>query len=247
MSNDNECWTVSIFSASLSASNMNIRIRPWGEGSGSLDLLGRNCALLTSIFQCNLISPWLPIAVVEDPCNPTRDFPPCDCWWSCFIRARLNFLFSLNCGLWCLADTRGRQCPKIHGECKSSYSHDTDHPCCWSPRTKDTVGEQCTDSPFCHHVLTREQDFHHSFPRKLLLYLPVSKNYVGKHGLSPRKCPAEVLYHVMSHPSLWWQGVSLKTLGKVLNLKRLSEFSVDFEQEICLQNPRILRAPPASR
>lgn len=69
------------------------------------------------------------IPVVKDPCNPTRDFPPCDCLWSCVVQARLNFLFSLNYGLWCLGDARGSQCPKICVECKSSYSHETDHPC----------------------------------------------------------------------------------------------------------------------
>lgn len=117
--------------------------------------------------QLSTYPPMIPVA--EDTYNPARDSPPCNSLWSCFIQARIHFLFSLIYGLWCLGDARGGQCPKTRWKCKSSYSLETDHPCCCCPRTMG----HCRWKMHTDHesVLTREQDFYHSFPRKFFCHI----------------------------------------------------------------------------
>lgn len=155
-----------------------------------------------------LIYPSL-LPVVEDPCSPTGDFLSCDCLESRLVQARFDFLSSLFYGLmgviaWEMQEEAS--VPNSVGNVNLHYFQEADHPFCWSPRTAGhcrwALQSVHTASPSCHHnrVPTREQGFHHSFPRWLLSYFPISNSCIGKSGLSPRKHPAEVLCCVLSHP-----------------------------------------------
>lgn len=116
--------------------------------------------------------------------------------------------------------------PSSVGSINLHDSHEADHLGCWSPRTAGhhrlALPSLHTAGP-CHldSVPTREHDFCHSFPRQLLSHFPVSNSYAAKSGLSPRKCPPEVLCHVLSHPQAVMTRGGVQAAGKeVLNLKR---------------------------
>lgn len=122
-----------------------------------------------------------------------------------------------------LGDARGSQCPKFSGECKSSLFPWGNLPFYNIYRSLRTAGHRRwalpsvhTASPSCHHdsVPTREQALHQSFPRRLLSYFPINNSSVGKSGLSPRKCPAEVLCHVLSHPQAVMTRGDIQAAGK---------------------------------